>query len=76
MLGMNLRTYIKTHSISQRDIARVAGVTEGRVSQWMSLERGFPAERAKSVHDALGVPLHLMRCDLWEPPVTVAGDAT
>ena len=72
---MNLRTYIKANSISQRDIARAAGVTEGRVSQWMSLERGFPAERAKSVHDALGVPLHLMRCDLWEPPATVTDTA-
>lgn len=65
--GMDLKDAIKRAGISQRQLADAVGVTEGRVSQWLSSGR-IPAERCQAVSQATGVPLHTLRPDIYPPP--------
>ena len=46
---------------SVAELARRIGLHRQAVSIW----RRCPAERAKAVHAATGVPLHKLRPDLW-----------
>ena len=57
MLSYKLRRIIEERNIDQKDIARVAGVTEGAVSQWISGKTIPKIGRLQRVADFLGVPL-------------------
>ncbi len=47
-------------------LAAHCNVTYQAVRKW---ERGLiPAERAKQVSHVSGIPLHVLRPDLWDPP--------
>jgi len=62
---MSLKQTIRTLGIKQRDLARVVDVTEGTVSQWCSEMRRVPPHHARKLHDALGIPLHVMNPEVW-----------
>lgn len=49
------------------DLARAIGVTSPAVSQW--LKRGIPPKRAKAVSVATGIPLHVLRPDIFPVPL-------
>ena len=52
-----------------KELAKAAGVTKQAVSGWYRI----PAERASVISEALDIPLHELRPDLWRPP---EGEAT
>lgn len=45
-------------------LAAMLGISPQAVLQWDRV----PAERAKQVAEATGIPRHVLRPDLWEPP--------
>lgn len=45
-------------------IAAALGITRQAVYQWEQI----PAEKAAAISDALDLPLHALRPDLWPPP--------
>ena len=49
---------------SVKALAEVAGVRPQAISQWKKI----PAERAVRISDALGIPRHVLRPDLFEVP--------
>ena len=51
-------------------IADAAGVSTQAVSQW----RRIPAEYAKVISEAIGVPLWGLRPDLWDAPTKDGGN--
>jgi DNA-binding transcriptional regulator YdaS (Cro superfamily) len=40
------------------------GVSQSAISVWKII----PAERARDIEEVTGIPRHLLRPDLWEPP--------
>jgi DNA-binding transcriptional regulator YdaS (Cro superfamily) len=46
-------------------VARRAGVSQGAVSQWTSGKSRCAAERAREVSLNTGIPLEVLRPDLW-----------
>jgi DNA-binding transcriptional regulator YdaS (Cro superfamily) len=45
-------------------IARELGIEKGAISQW----KVIPAERVPPISRITGIPRHLLRPDLWDPP--------
>jgi DNA-binding transcriptional regulator YdaS (Cro superfamily) len=46
------------------ELAKATGLTKQAISAWTRI----PAERAPAISEALGVPLHELRPDLWPVP--------
>lgn len=46
---------------NKKNLAEAAGVTKQAVNLWTRV----PAERARKISDALGIPLKKLRPDLW-----------
>lgn len=61
---MTLREYIEPHG-RLSELAGMLGVSPSTVHRWASGR--VPAERAQAVSDATGIPLHVLRADLWWP---------
>jgi DNA-binding transcriptional regulator YdaS (Cro superfamily) len=54
---------------SVKALAAAAGVRPQAISQWQKI----PVERVVRISDALGIPRHVLRPDLYEaPPATEA----
>ena len=51
----------------------IAGVDHSTVIGWRRRGR-VPAVRAIKLSDALGIPLHRIRADLWRPPTSQAAE--
>jgi hypothetical protein len=50
-------------------LAKAAGVHWSTVCSWKrTKDRLVPVHRARAVSEALGIPLHLIRPDVWAPP--------
>jgi hypothetical protein len=49
-------------------LAREIGVTPSAIKQWSRI----PAERVRQVSKATGIPAHVLRPDIFEPPATQA----
>lgn len=45
-------------------IARELGIERGAISQWWQI----PPERVPPISRITGIPRHLLRPDLWDPP--------
>lgn len=48
---VNIATYLKNAELSQAEFAKLVGVTQGRVSQWIAGET-IPAERCVAIEKA------------------------
>lgn len=74
---MCIKPYLRDRGLSQRDIAKAAGVGESTVSRWFAYLRDpktgypIPAEAAVKLEDAVGIPRHMLRPDLW--PLDLVG---
>lgn len=55
---------IRTYGTQVR-AAAVAGVRQPALSQAIAANRRIPAEWARAWHDDAGIPLQLLRPDLW-----------
>ena len=64
---MELKEAIKAKGLNQRSFAAALGVTEGRVSQWLSAGR-VPVERCQEIQKITGIPLHKLRPDIYPAP--------
>lgn len=64
---MKLSTYLKKSELSQAAFAKLVGVTQGRVSQWLDGE-SIPAERCLVIEKATkgAVSRFDLRPDLWK----------
>lgn len=51
--------------ITVEALASVLSVSKGTASKW---SRRVPPERVPDVEAATGIPRHVLRPDLWEPP--------
>jgi DNA-binding phage protein len=49
-------------------LARIAGVSHSTVAGTWRRTGRVPVERARQVSNALNIPLHELRPDIWEPP--------
>lgn len=52
-----IRSLMDEHDLNQSALARIAGVTDGTVSQWFSGDRFPPLKRLQLIADYFGVPL-------------------
>jgi DNA-binding transcriptional regulator YdaS (Cro superfamily) len=59
----------------QVKLAAAAGVTQQAVSHWLIGLRRIPAEYAKPIADKTGIPLHVIRPDLFPAPTGEDGEA-
>lgn len=64
---MQLRNAIKDKGLNQRQFAKLVGVSEGRVSQWLSSGR-VPVERCRQVARITSIPLYKLRPDIYPAP--------
>jgi transcriptional regulator with XRE-family HTH domain len=55
--------------ISARELAKFLGVTPGFVSHIRTGRRPLPIKYAKLISQRYGVPLHVLRPDVYDPPV-------
>jgi DNA-binding transcriptional regulator YdaS (Cro superfamily) len=67
---MDLATYLKTHGVSQSDLADRVGVSQGMVSHWLGGRKGITAERARDIEIATNgvVQRHELRPDVFDAP--------
>jgi DNA-binding transcriptional regulator YdaS (Cro superfamily) len=49
-----------------KKLGEIAGVDHSTVSGWKRCSR-IPPLRALKIHEALGIPLHEIRPDIWRP---------
>lgn len=47
------------------ELARIAGVNHATISATWRRKGRVPVERARPISDALGIPLHKIRPDIW-----------
>lgn len=47
-------------------LAEVLGVSHSSVCDWRRADR-IPVPRALAIHEKLGIPLHDIRPDVWQP---------
>lgn len=64
--------YLRRNGISRAVVAQAAGVTTACVCQWLTVRVGIHAEHARVLHAELGIPLWVMRPDLWDAPTLTA----
>ena len=64
---MDIKAYLKEHSMSQEEFATKLGVTQGLVWQWLEGRTRITAERAVEIEAATGgkVTRHELRPDLY-----------
>ena len=66
---MSLANHMANLGLSDSDLAAKLGVSPEVVRLWRHGHRRIPAERAIEISDAIGVPRHDLRPDLWEEVV-------
>lgn len=49
-----------------KKLGEIAGVDHSTVAGWKRAGR-IPVERARKIHEALDIPLHEIRPDVWRP---------
>lgn len=64
----------QARGLVQRQVALAMRRSEPAVSKWVSGESQVPALCARKLHDLYGIPLELMRPDLWPPPPVQASE--
>lgn len=64
---MQIKDAIKRQGLNQRQFADLLGVSEGRVSQWLSTGR-VPIERCRDISRITSIPLHELRPDIYPAP--------
>jgi DNA-binding transcriptional regulator YdaS (Cro superfamily) len=64
--AMNLNQYLEATATTQARFARIVGVTQGRVSQWVK-GAPIPAERCRVIESATNgqVSVHELRPDVF-----------
>ena len=64
---MQFSDYLASKEMSQTELARRVGVTQGMVWQWMNGHRRIAAEKVLAIEEATGgkVTRHEMRPDLY-----------
>lgn len=55
--GMKLKNYRRKYSLSQRDLARILGVTQGTISHYETGRTGKDQRLIKNIAEVLGVPI-------------------
>jgi len=60
--------YMEKHGLTDGAFAAQLGVS-GDLVRLYRLGRRIPAERALAIEKVTGIPRHLLRPDLWDPPV-------
>jgi DNA-binding transcriptional regulator YdaS (Cro superfamily) len=56
------------YQVTRRQIAVSLGVTTSAVGLWVAKVRQLPPRQAIEIERKFGIPRHLLREDLWEPP--------
>ena len=51
----------------QKKLGEIAGVARPTVAYWKRGSIKIPVDRARRIHEALGIPLHEIRPDVWRP---------
>lgn len=66
---MDIRSYMKKHSLSQDGFAKQIGVTQGMVWQWLHGKTAVSAKKAKEIEEKTQgeIGKHEL-CDLFDPP--------
>lgn len=67
--GMTLADYLSKPGSTAVALGRRLDVSHSTILRWASGR--VPAERARAVSDATGIPLHELRPDLFDPPQRV-----
>ena len=67
--GMTLADYLNTPGSTAVALGRRLDVSHSTILRWAAGR--VPAERARAVSDATGIPLHELRPDLFDPPQRV-----
>lgn len=67
---MDIRTYLSTAQITQKEFAQSLGVSQGLVWQLMNGRCRITAERARDIERVTGgkVAAHELRPDVFDPP--------
>jgi DNA-binding transcriptional regulator YdaS (Cro superfamily) len=54
--------------LTSRQAAAVLGVTYQCVNFWRRERNQIPPAQAKALNQVFGLPLHVLRPDIWDPP--------
>lgn len=65
-MGMTLEEIIVAAG-GVSELARIAGVNHATVSATWRRRGKVPVERARAISEALEIPLHQIRPDVWRP---------
>lgn len=66
--GVDIKTYIRRHNLTQRDFGRLVGVEQPLVSQWVGRKKPVSAERAVQIEKRTGgaISRRDLRPDLFD----------
>lgn len=67
--GVNIKTYLKKHELTQEDFAIKLGVSQGLIWQWLDGRTRITAERAVEIEEKTDgeITRHDLRPDLYLP---------
>lgn len=69
--GMSLASYMADHSLNDAEVGARLGVTAEAVRLWRHGKRRIAPITAKRIEREFGIPLHLLRPDIWQAPAPV-----
>jgi DNA-binding transcriptional regulator YdaS (Cro superfamily) len=65
---MGLAEHMKAHGWTDGRLGTEVGVSHDTVRIWRTGKRLIPAKHVGVVSAVTGIPRHVLRPDLWEPP--------
>lgn len=69
-IAIDLPAILEPRGLKESDLVQVLGVSDRTVLFWRMNERKVSVENARRAEELLGIPKHLLRPDLWDPPPT------
>jgi DNA-binding transcriptional regulator YdaS (Cro superfamily) len=64
----SLDAFFTDYGCSTSQVAESLGVTNEAVRAWRRGIRRIPTSQARLIEDRFGIPKHLLRPDVWDPP--------
>ena len=64
----DIKALLRRSRVRQYEVAKACNRSPSAVSQWFTGARPIPAECAQPISNLTGIPLYVLRPDLWTEP--------